>query len=83
MVSTESTEPDWQPYVSSNPKVTKSIPACKDCQKPGHLQRSLNGPMGFAIYRVLWLCCGEEGPIGGFASEAVQMSIALIQGPPK
>jgi len=82
-VSTESTQADWHPFVSSNPKVTKSIPACKDCQKPGHLQRSLNGPMGFAIYRVIWPCCEVEGPIAGFASEAAQMATALIQGPPR
>ena len=82
-MATESAKPDWHPFVSSNPKITKSIPECKDCQKPGHLQQSLNGPMGFAIHRVFWPCCRVEGPIGGFASEAVQMAIALIQGSPK
>jgi len=74
---------DWQTFVSSNAKVVKLIPRCKDCRKPGHLQQSQNGPTAFAVHRVFWPCCAVSGPVGGFASEAVQMALALIHGPPK
>ena len=67
---------DWKSYTPRE-KPKKAIPACLDCGASGELQRSLTGPMGFAIYRVAWPCCDLPGPVGAYYGEAIEMAISM------
>jgi hypothetical protein len=67
---------DWHPYTPRE-KPKKAIPDCLKCGESGEIQRSLTGPMGFAIYRVAWPCCALFGPVGAYYGEAIETAVSM------